>query len=219
MVNTMGTAYVLEAARVLELDRVVLASSSSLYLNLVGGEDGGEYGLEEAHPRPNSVYAANKLAAEDLGRAYHHAYGLDVVAVRYAAAFGPWVLGGGGPATTAMENWLRQSLAGRPVEIGFTDADWIYSKDAARGSYLACWATDVESRLFNLGMGRAQPGAEIAAAINEAVPGAAATVSPKAVSPGKPAMNIARARKQLGFEVEYPMDAAIRDYRDWLAIH
>lgn len=219
MVNVMGTAYVLETARILKLDRVVLASSSTLYLSLVGGEDNGAAGLEEAYPRPNNIYAANKQAAEDLGRSYRNAFGLDVVAVRYGAAFGPWGPGGGGPATAAVERWLRSSLLGDPVEIGMSGVDWVYSKDAAKGTYLACWAEKLDDQLFNLGMGRPIPGQEMADAINAAIAGASATVAANAVDPKRPAMNIDRARAQLGYDVEYPMDVAIRDYCDWLAKH
>jgi nucleoside-diphosphate-sugar epimerase len=216
MVNLMGTAYVLETARVLGLERVVLASSSTLYMSLVGGEDEGADGMEEQYPRPNNVYAANKLAAEDLGRAYRHTYGLDVVAVRYGAAFGPWGPGGGGPATAAVERWLRTSLTGEPAEVMMSGVDWVYSKDAAKGTYQACWAEDLQDQLFNLGMGRPIPGEEIADAINAAIPGAQAKVSPNAIGPNRPAMSIARAQAQLDYEVDYPMPEAIRDYVAWL---
>jgi nucleoside-diphosphate-sugar epimerase len=185
----------------------------------VGGEDNGAAGLEEAYPRPNNIYAANKQAAEDLGRAYRNTFGLEVVAVRYGAAFGPWGPGGGGPATAAVEKWLRSSLVGDPVEIMMSGVDWVYSKDAAKGTYLACWAEKLDNRLFNLGMGRPIPGQEMADAINAAIPGASATVSSNAKDPKLPAMNIDRAKAQLGYEVEFPMDVAIRDYCDWLAKH
>ena len=218
-VNVMGTANVLEVARLLELERVVLASSSALNFGLVGGEDQGAPGKEERYPRPNTVYAANKQAAEDLGRAYRHSFGVDVVAVRYAAAFGPWGPGGGGPATAAFEHWLRASLAGKPVEVMMSGVDWVYSKDAAQGTFQACWAEGLESQLFNIGMGRSIPGEEIAAAINDAIPGASATVSPNAVDPKQPCMSIERAQAQLGYEVAFPMAEAVRDYRDWLQKH
>jgi nucleoside-diphosphate-sugar epimerase len=211
----MGAAYVLETARILQLDRVVLCSSSTLYLSLVGGEDNGAYGFEEAYPRPDNVYAANKQAAEDLGRAYQKTFGLDVVAVRYAAMFGPWAPGGGGVATTAMERWLRGAMAGDAVEVGFSGGDWVYSKDAAKGTHLACWADHLESRLFNLGMGQAYDTEDIAGAINAAVPGGRAKGSTDGPPP-RLIMNIDRARRELGFEVEFPMDAAMRDSRDWI---
>ena len=219
LVNTMGSAYVLEAARVLKLDRVVLCSSSTLYMSMVGGDDNGAYGLEEAYPRVNNVYAANKQAAEDLGRAYQKTFGLDVVAVRFAAVFGPWGPGGGGAATTAMERWIRGSMSGEPAEVTISGADWVYSKDAAQGAHRACWADGYTDRLFNLGMGRPYPAQEIADDINAVTGTGSAKPSPTAISPGRPAMSIERAKRQLGYQVEFPMEAAVRDYRDWLAAH
>lgn len=215
-VNVMGSANVLEIARILELDKVVLCSSSSLYLSLEGGEDEGRYGYEEAFPRPNNVYAANKQAAEDLGRAYHKTFGVDVVAVRFAAVFGPWRAGGGGMATTAVENWLRAAIAGDAAEVNIDGADWIYSKDAAQGAHKACWTDDPDDRLFNLGMGEKIDAAEIAATINDVAAVDRVVVSPTAITASKPAMNIDRAKAQLGFEVEFPMDKALRDYHGWL---
>jgi nucleoside-diphosphate-sugar epimerase len=220
VVNSMGTAYVLEAARVLGLERVVICSSSAIYPGVEGGQDEGAYGLEEAYPRPRSIYAANKQAAEDLGRAYRASYGLDVVAVRYASVFGPWEPGGGGVATTAMEHWLRSVMAGEAVEIDLYGEDWIYSKDAAKGTHLACWADGLEDQLFNLGMGRNYDAADVAAALQAVVPGAKAVAAaePKlgVGTLGRPPMNIGRAESQLGFEVAYPMETALRDYRDWI---
>jgi nucleoside-diphosphate-sugar epimerase len=230
LVNTMGTAYVLEIARIFGLERVVLSSSSTLYASLVGGEDDGELGFEEAYPRPNNVYAANKLAAEDLGRAYRATFGLDVVAVRYAGVFGPWGPGGGGMLTTRFEDWLRGAMAGESVEVDLGGGDLIYSKDAAKGTYLACWADGLVDTLFNLSMGRVVTKQDIADAINAVVPGARATASdtpaPSALppSPGTARMRtgimrIERAHTQLGYEPDFHTEAAIRDYSEWIATH
>lgn len=46
-VNILGTAHVLEVARVLGLERVVVCSSSAVYL-MAGGQDDGAAGFEEA---------------------------------------------------------------------------------------------------------------------------------------------------------------------------
>ncbi len=219
-VNVMGTAHVLEVARLLELDRVVLCSSSTLYTSLEGGDDEGAPGMEEAYPRPSTVYAATKQAAEDLGRAYRLQFGLDVVTVRYAAVFGPWGPGGGGVPTAAMERWLRTGLAGDPVEVDIFVPDWVYSKDAALGTQLACWADGPASRTFNLSMGRHYGAPEIAAALAALFPGVAiGAASRDAASLARDdpePMRIDRARRELGFEVRYPMPIALRDYRQWL---
>jgi nucleoside-diphosphate-sugar epimerase len=68
--NIMGTTNVLEAARVTGLKRVVVSSSSVLNHYLEGGSDDGEFGMEEAFPRPTTFYAAAKQAVESLGLNY-----------------------------------------------------------------------------------------------------------------------------------------------------
>src|SRR6185437_10733139 len=60
--NIMGTVNVLEAARVIGLKRVVVSSSSVLNSYFDGGQDGGDFGREEACPRPTTFYAATKQA-------------------------------------------------------------------------------------------------------------------------------------------------------------
>jgi nucleoside-diphosphate-sugar epimerase len=116
-----------------------------------------------------------------------------------------------------MERWLGSSMAGEPVEVNISGADWIYSKDAAKGTFQACWADGLQAQLFNLGMGRPYGGQEIADGINAVCAGENAKVSASAIDPHRPAMNIERARQQLGYQVEYPMDVAIRDYHGWIS--
>ncbi len=217
MVNFLGSAHVLEAARLLDVERVVVCSSSTLYVFMSGGEDAGAFGLEEAHPRPTTVYAANKRAVEDLAIAYHEDQGLDVVAARLAVVFGPWAPGGGGGPTQAMAGWLGAAMRGEAVTIDSPGNDWVYSKDAARALHLACWAEGLTSRVFNVGTGVPCGSAEIAEAFRSVFPG----LSVQAAPPGGPLaqmapMDIGRARRQLGFEVEYPLERALVDYRRWM---
>jgi nucleoside-diphosphate-sugar epimerase len=110
-------------------------------------------------------------------------------------------------------------MAGEPAEVTISGADWVYSKDAAQGAHRACWADGYADRLFNLGMGRPYAADEIADDINAVTGTGTAKPSPTAISPGRPAMNIERARQQLGYQVEFPMEVAVRDYRDWIAAH
>jgi nucleoside-diphosphate-sugar epimerase len=214
-VNVVGTANVLEVARILELERVVLASAAGVFVSLLGGEDQGAYSLEEAYPHPSTIYAANKLAAEDLGRAYVATFGLDVLAVRYAAVFGPWRPGGGGGPTAMMEGWLRGAMAGDKVEVTPGPVDWIYSKDAAKGTHLACWAENPADRLFNLGVGELYTPSDIATALTAVLPGANVTAA-SIDAPENPAMSIARATTQLGYRPEFPLEDALADYREWI---
>jgi UDP-glucose 4-epimerase len=222
--NVMGTATVLEAARLAAIDRVVLCSSSTVHVSVAGGGDHGVTTREEAYPRPVTVYAATKQASEDLGRAYGSSFGLEVVVVRFPAVFGPWRAGGGGRATARIAEWVRSAVAGKAIELDPPAVDWVYSKDAAHGAHLACWVPGVGGRTFHIGMGQVQPAAAFRDAFASVFPGAEFTVSgpPLAgdsltTSPGAFALGIDRARERLGFEVEYPLARALRDYAEWMS--
>ena len=83
-VNVRGSLHVLEAARAAGVERVLYASSSSVY------------GLEPALPKherlplaPCSPYAASKAAMEQLARAWSCSLGLCTLGLRYFNVFGP----------------------------------------------------------------------------------------------------------------------------------
>lgn len=83
-VNVNGTLNILEAARFNNVQRIVYASSSSIY------GDSLEMPLnEDMKPMPKSPYAITKLAGEEYCMSFYHLYGLETVALRYFNVFGP----------------------------------------------------------------------------------------------------------------------------------
>src|SRR5262249_9206723 len=81
--NATGTLMVLEAARNGGVEHVVVASSSSVY-----GANPVLPKREDLAQLPVSPYAASKLATEGYALAYHHSYGLPVLALRFFNVFG-----------------------------------------------------------------------------------------------------------------------------------
>ena len=79
-----GTLHVLEAARHAGVERVVFASSSSVY-----GDEVEMPKRESAKPKPLSPYALAKLSAEQACGIFTRLYGLETVALRYFNVFGP----------------------------------------------------------------------------------------------------------------------------------
>lgn len=82
--NIDGSLNVLVAARDNHVDKVIYASSSSVY-----GDSPTLPKHEEMRPNPLSPYAVNKLAAEYYCNVFTGVYGLKTVSLRYFNVFGP----------------------------------------------------------------------------------------------------------------------------------
>jgi len=83
-VNATGTLNILMAAQAAGVQRLVFASSSSVY-----GDSPVLPKHEQLPPDPLSPYGVSKLAAESYCRAFAHAYGLSTICLRYFNVFGP----------------------------------------------------------------------------------------------------------------------------------
>src|SRR5690606_27532373 len=83
-VNVVGTANVLEVARLQRVRRFVNCSSVSVY----GSTSAGPV-REDPALHPSTVYGATKLAAEHLATAYAREHGLDAVSLRLSWVYGP----------------------------------------------------------------------------------------------------------------------------------
>ncbi len=153
-VNSLGTLKVLEAARKAAVKRVVIASSSSVY--------GGTAGIEKKEsmmPKPCSVYAASKLAAEQYAIVYGHVYGLEVVVLRYFNVFGPRQDPDSAYAAV-IPRFIRALTEGRRPEIygdGNQSRDFTYVENVVQANLLACRAqSNVCGGVYNIGTGTRQ---------------------------------------------------------------
>lgn len=84
--NLMGFAQVLHACHLQGVQRLLYASSSSVY----GMRESGPFFEEDRTDRPQSFYAATKLANEAMAHAYHVQYGLQSLGMRFFTVYGPW---------------------------------------------------------------------------------------------------------------------------------
>jgi nucleoside-diphosphate-sugar epimerase len=82
--NIMATQLLLEACKGTAVNKIVYASSSSVY-----GDTADLPMREEGHTRPVSPYGVSKLAAEHLCYLYWKAYGLPTVSLRFFTVYGP----------------------------------------------------------------------------------------------------------------------------------
>ena len=107
-VNAEGSACLFEAARRAGVQKIVAASSSSVY-----GVN-AKIPFSEADPIVSviSPYAASKLAAEALGHVYHHVYGMDIAMLRFFTVYGPRQR----PDLT-IHKFARLIHAGKPIPV------------------------------------------------------------------------------------------------------
>ncbi|MBI4199410.1 MAG: NAD(P)-dependent oxidoreductase [Chloroflexi bacterium] len=223
--NVMGTTHVLEAARIFKMERVVFCSSSVLYSSMNPAVDSGTAYTEEALPRPSTIYATTKLAAENLGLNYARWYGLDFVAVRYSAVYGPWNgRGGGGEPSQLMRQLVEKALKGEEAVYRDRPSEMVYSKDAALGTALACHATGLKSRVFNITSGAIFQPDQLVRELKRVVPNARLKreeVPPDWMAAGRPPqpMDLTRARAELGYEPQFPLPKALADYVAWIRQH
>ncbi|MCX6600215.1 MAG: SDR family oxidoreductase [bacterium] len=150
-VNVNGTLNVLLAARDEGVQRVVAASSSSVY-----GDTPTLPKVETMPVLPMSPYAVSKLAAEKYCAAFHRVYGLQTVALRYFNVFGPRQ----DPTSqySAVIPRFITALKRREAPVIYGDGqqsrDFTFVADVVQANLLACEASGVAGDFFNVACGR-----------------------------------------------------------------
>jgi UDP-glucose 4-epimerase len=143
--NIDSTQRLLEAVAGRPIERLVYASSSSVY-----GDDVDIPMKETALPQPVSPYGVTKLAAEQLCYLYHVNFGVPTVALRYFTVYGPRQR-----PDMGFNRFFTAILNDRPL-VQFGDGlqtrDFTYVADAARATADAA-VRGVPGRVYNIGGG------------------------------------------------------------------
>ena len=226
-VNALATVYVLEAARRNDIDRVAFTSSIGALSRMTDEHlEPQMLPVDEDFPAypMGSVYGAAKAASELMGIQYHRLYGIDFAAMRFAAIYG---LGKGaerhGSHNMIWGELIRSAIAGRPIVIprgGDQRLDLTYARDVAQSVIRACTVDGFAGHVFHIGSGRTYTLNDFADAVRAVIPGAEIEVGPGLDPRGMGplayyALDISRARRELGYEPQYPPEAAIRDWLEW----
>jgi nucleoside-diphosphate-sugar epimerase len=143
--NIEATQVLLEACTNVALDRIVYASSSSVY-----GDDVPMPFREDALPRPVSPYGVSKLAAEQLCYLYHVNFGLPTVSLRYFTVYGPRQR-----PDMGFYKFLRATIASEPITVfgdGQQTRDFTFVGDAVTATVAAA-TRGVSGRVYNIGGG------------------------------------------------------------------
>ncbi len=143
--NVDSTQRLLEACATKPIERLVYASSSSVY-----GDEVAIPMTETALPQPISPYGVTKLAAEQLCHLYFVNYGVPAVSLRYFTVYGPRQR-----PDMGFHRFFSAVLAGQPL-VQFGDGlqtrDFTFVADAVTATATAA-VRGVPGRVYNIGGG------------------------------------------------------------------
>lgn len=164
-INVTGTLNLLEASRDAAVQSFIFASTGGA---IVGDREPPVH--EEMVPRPIAPYGASKLAGEAYCSAFHGAFGLNTVALRFSNLYGPHSYHKG----SVVAQFIRQALRREPLVIygdGSQTRDFLYVEDLA-DALCECATSGSEKlggEVFQMGSGQETAISEIAAMIRKEV--------------------------------------------------
>lgn len=210
--NIVGTANVLEVARVHHAERFVYCSSTSAC-----GPTGPGARSEDVVTRPSTVYGASKVAGEQLVTTYALQYGLSGVSLRLS-----WVYGPRRSTDCMIRTMITDAQAGRPTHIPFgrdLKRQYVYVDDSARALVAAFDKGILPQRIYTVTGGTCKTLGEIAEIVRQILPRADIEIG-AGFDPADDIQcefDISAARRDLGYSPCYDLPAGIREYAHWLS--
>jgi nucleoside-diphosphate-sugar epimerase len=130
-VNINGTQKVHEFMHARAIDKLIFASSSSVY----GNNKKMPFNEDDNVDNPISPYAFTKKAGELMNYTLHHLYNIDVVNLRFFTVYGP-----GQRPDLAIHKFVEKIANDQPLVLfgdGQTARDYTYVDDTVAGIYSA----------------------------------------------------------------------------------
>jgi len=215
-VNINGTLNILEAARFNEVQRIVYASSSSVY-----GDSPVMPKEESMKPMPKSPYAITKLAGEEYCMNFYQLYGLETVALRYFNVFGPRQnpFSQYSAVIPKFINLLKSNQKPTIWGDGETSRDFTYIDNVVDANILACEKKADTGNVINVACNKAYTLNELAEKLNKII----GTDIPPSHGPDKigdikhSLADISKAREILNYEPEIDFDEGLEKTVEWFS--
>lgn len=210
-----GTFNVVEASAQAGVDKLVAASSASVY------------GLAEDFPTPerhhhhdnDTMYGAAKTFNEGLIRSFRAMHGLDHVLLRYFNVYGPR-MDVHGLYTEVLVRWMERIADGLPPLIfgdGRQTMDFVFTTDIARANVLAA-TSDVREGVYNVARGEETSLLDLARTLLRAMD----SDLPVEHGPDRAVNGVTRrladttaAQRDLGFVAEVGLEEGLRRLVEW----
>ncbi len=213
-VNIIGTQNIFEAAKRYGFQKIIYASSSSVY-----GEN-AKVPFSEADPveAPISPYAMTKRSNELLAYTYHHLYDIDAIGLRFFTVYGPRQR-----PDLAINKFTRMIDRDEAIPFygdGSTRRDYTYIDDIIDGVMRAVHFIEKERHIceiINLGESQTTTLKELVSYIEEAL-GKKAIIEPLPLQPGdvpQTYADISKAKRMIGYAPKTLVKEGIAQFISW----
>ena len=220
-VNIMGTANVMEFAKVLLPQRVVYMSSRTIYGVLDQDPNRPEEGWLG---RPQRLYPITKYTGEMIALRYGESFGIDVRVARVTGPYGPMERRSEfRPNMSAIHDWTAAALAGRLIKVPNPSLvmDTTHVSDAAAAIVKILLADSPHYPIYNVGAEEEHSVDEILRTLEELVPDSSYTVDRSEDWTGRRNFvvgghtRLTRLYADLGFIHSYPLKKGLEQYLNW----
>lgn len=220
--NVDGFVNVVLAAHEAGVERLVFASSSSVY-----GDEPGSPKIESRLGRLLSPYAATKLIDEIYADTFGRTHGIDCVGLRYFNVFGPRQDPQGAYAAV-IPRWTEQLITGEGCTVfgdGSASRDFCFVENVVQANLLAAFAPSVSlrERVFNVACGSSTRLTDLYALIRGLVAERYPEVAEASLRLERPRpgdiqhslASIVRAQQELGYAPQFDVVTGMKRTVDW----
>jgi len=209
-VNVTGTLVVLETMRSFGINKMIFASSSSVYGN------NSKVPFSESDPVENQIspYASSKRACELLCYTYHSLYKFDIFCLRFFTVYGPRQR-----PDLAIHKFTSRILENKPIQVfgdGNTSRDYTYISDIIEGIYNS--VTRLKGfNIYNLGESRTISLSNMIETLENAL-GKEAIKEFLPPQPGdveRTFADISKARNELDYDPVFDFKKGIEEFIRW----
>ena len=165
-VNVEGFVNVAEAAKEEEVEKIVYASTSSMYGSIKPPHK------ETQEVTPTNLYTSSKMSRERYAQAYSYNNQVQTTGLRYFSVFGPHEKAKGKYANVVTQFLWKMMDGEQPViwGNGEQERDFVFVEDVARANILAAKRKeDLDGEIINIGRGNPVTFNQVVSKLNNAL--------------------------------------------------
>ena len=210
--NVVGTVNILETMHKYNCNKLLFASSSSVY----GNCSADKFSEEIQKTNPISPYGATKLMCEEIAWTYSYLYNMNIIGYRFFTVYGPRMR-----PDLAIHKFARMIQNGEIINKfgdGSNVRDYTYVDDITDGIIAGLDYNDTKFEIFNLGGGNPVSLNEMISTLEQTI-GKKAIINQMPMQPGdvdKTVSDCSKANRLLGYAPKTDFKTGINNFIQWM---